>query len=43
MVNEDVYKTHANGFIGLQMHGMDSGEPFTMKWKNIRIRPLTKD
>lgn len=43
LVNEDVYKTHANGFIGLQMHGMDSGEHFTMKWKNIRIRLLTKD
>jgi quinoprotein glucose dehydrogenase len=43
LVNEEVYKTHASGFIGLQIHGMDSGELFTMKWKNIRIRTLTKD
>lgn len=40
LVNEEVYKTHSRGFIGLQMHGMDSGELFTMRWKHIRIKPL---
>lgn len=40
LVNEEVYKTHASGFIGLQMHGIDGGGPFTMKWKNIRIMPV---
>jgi quinoprotein glucose dehydrogenase len=41
LVNHDVYKTHSKGFIGLQMHGMDSGHLFTMRWKNIKIRRLT--
>ena len=40
LVNEEVYKTHSSGFIGLQMHGIDGGGPFIMKWKNIRIRRL---
>lgn len=40
LVNDEVYKTHPRGFIGLQMHGMDSGGLFTMRWKNIRVRPL---
>jgi quinoprotein glucose dehydrogenase len=40
LANEEVYKTHAKGFIGLQMHGIEDGRLFTMRWKNIRIRPL---
>ena len=40
LANEEVYRTHASGFIGLQMHGMESGGLFTMRWRNIRIRPL---
>ena len=40
LVNEDVYKTHSQGFIGLQMHAMENGGLFTMRWKNIRIREL---
>jgi hypothetical protein len=40
LVNEELFKTHADGFIGLQMHGMDDGRLYTMKWKNIRIRRL---
>ena len=40
LVNEEMYKTHSSGFIGLQMHGIEGGGPFTMKWKNIRIRPV---
>lgn len=40
LVNEEVYKTHPNGFIGLQMHGIEGGGQFTMRWKNIRIRRL---
>ncbi len=43
LVNKEVYETHSSGFIGLQMHGIDGGGPYTMKWKNIRIRPLTKE
>jgi quinoprotein glucose dehydrogenase len=40
LVNEELFKTHARGFIGLQMHAMDDGRLYTMKWKNIRIRRL---
>lgn len=40
LTNEEVYKTHYRGFIGLQMHGMEDGRLYTMRWKNIRIRPL---
>jgi quinoprotein glucose dehydrogenase len=42
LVNEEVYKTNPKGFIGLQMHGIEGGGPFMMKWRNIRIRPLGK-
>lgn len=56
LVNEEVYKTHRRGFIGLQIHGVSERElsmpihagsgvtmsqPLVMKWRNIRIRPLT--
>ena len=37
---EEVYKTHPEGFIGLQMHGVEGEGPFVMRWRNIRIRPL---
>ncbi|MGC1243522.1 MAG: family 16 glycoside hydrolase [Chryseosolibacter sp.] len=40
LTNGEVFKTHARGFIGLQMHGMPDGRLYTMRWKNIRIRPL---
>jgi quinoprotein glucose dehydrogenase len=40
LVNEEVYKTHAAGFVGLQLHGMEDGRLYTMRWKNIRIKPL---
>jgi quinoprotein glucose dehydrogenase len=42
LVNEEVYKTNPNGFIGLQMHGVEGKGPFVMKWRNIRIRALPK-
>jgi quinoprotein glucose dehydrogenase len=40
LTNEEVYKTHSKGFIGLQMHGMEDGRLYTMRWRNIRIRKL---
>ncbi|MDA1120128.1 MAG: DUF1080 domain-containing protein [Bacteroidetes bacterium] len=43
LTDEEVYKTHSNGFIGLQMHGINGGGPFIMKWKNIRIKQHTND
>ncbi|HEY5314288.1 MAG TPA: DUF1080 domain-containing protein [Pirellulales bacterium] len=35
-------KTDASGFIGLQVHAIKQGtEPYSVRWKNIRIRELT--
>lgn len=54
LVNEKVHRTHARGFIGLQIHGITGNEPeaklqgikpdhpLVMKWRNIRIRPLPR-
>jgi quinoprotein glucose dehydrogenase len=56
LTNEEVYKTHKKGFIGLQIHGIGDRElsmpvhaglgitksqPLIVKWRNLRIRPLT--
>lgn len=41
--DEDIYKTHPKGVIGLQVHGIGSDQdPCEVRWKNIRIRPLQK-
>ena len=40
LVLENLHKTHNRGFIGLQMHGMEDGRLYTMRWKNIRIKTL---
>ena len=52
LVNEELYKAHPKGFIGLQIHGLTGREPgfkengldvnvpSVMKWRNFRIRPL---
>ncbi|MEK6481179.1 family 16 glycoside hydrolase [Catalinimonas sp. 4WD22] len=40
LTNEEVYKTHPKGFIGLQVHGIDGEGPFEMKFRNIKIRPI---
>lgn len=56
VTNEAVYKTHARGFIGLQVHGLSERElalpvnaglgitksqALVVKFRNIRVRPLT--
>ena len=52
LVNEDAYRSHPRGFIGLQVHGLNGWEhgfrehgmntrtPLTMKWRAIRVRSL---
>ncbi len=41
LTQEEIYKTHPRGFIGLQVHAIRSGEgPFMVAWRNIRIREL---
>ena len=41
LTDEAIFKTHARGFIGLQVHGIgkQSG-PFDVAWRNLRIRVL---
>ena len=41
LTDEDIYKTHPKGFIGLQVHGIKAGTgPYDVAWKNIRIKVL---
>lgn len=41
--DEEIFKSHPKGFIGLQVHGIGNKEvpkPLEVAWKNIRIREL---
>jgi len=39
LVDEDIYKTHPKGFIGLQVHGIKKGDgPYFVSWRKIRIK-----
>ncbi|MGZ0170967.1 MAG: 3-keto-disaccharide hydrolase [Planctomycetales bacterium] len=39
--DEEIFKTHPKGFIGLQVHGIKAGSgPYDVAWKNIRIKEL---
>ena len=41
LTDEEIYKTHPKGFIGLQVHGIRKGSgPFEVSWRNIRIKEL---
>lgn len=41
IVDEDIYRTHPSGFIGLQVHRIRPGSgPFEAAWRNLRIREL---
>ena len=41
LVDEEIYKTHSSGFIGLQVHGIKKGSgPYEASWKNIRIKEI---
>lgn len=41
LVDEEIYKTHSSGFIGLQVHGIKKGTgPYEASWKNIRIKEI---
>ena len=40
LVDEQAAKTHPEGFIGLQVHGIGRGQgPYEVAWRNIRIQP----
>ncbi|MDG2219769.1 MAG: DUF1080 domain-containing protein [Rubripirellula sp.] len=39
LTDEDIYKSHPKGHIGLQVHGIKAGTgPYDVAWRNIRIR-----
>ena len=40
LTHEKIYATHAEGLIGLQVHGVGNRGPFTVRWRNIRIKEL---
>ncbi len=41
LTDEEIYKTHSKGFIGLQVHGIGKGSgPYDVAWRNIRIKEL---
>ncbi|MEF8845985.1 MAG: DUF1080 domain-containing protein [Bacteroidales bacterium] len=40
LVDEDMYESHPEGFIGLQVHGVGNRGPFKVAWRNIKIKEL---
>jgi hypothetical protein len=41
LTDEEVYQAHAEGFIGLQVHGIEPGEgPYEVAWRTLRLRQL---
>ena len=41
LTDEDIYRTHARGFIALQVHGIERGAgPYEAAWRNLRLRRL---
>jgi len=43
LVDEEKLKSHPKGFVGLQVHGVGDDGPFSVAWRNIRIRELSKE
>lgn len=41
LTDEECYKSHPSGMIGLQVHGVKKGTgPFQVAWKNIKLKEL---
>ncbi len=41
LTDEAIFKTHARGFIGLQVHRVGKSQgPFSVAWRNLRLREL---
>lgn len=41
IAHEEIYRTFPEGFIGLQVHGIQKGAgPYEVRWRSIRIREL---
>ena len=42
VTDEAKLKSHPQGFIGLQVHGVGDRGPFQVAWRNLRIKELTQ-
>lgn len=43
LTHEERYKSHPKGFIGLQVHGIGSGQgPYEVRWRNLKLRDLSE-
>lgn len=42
IIHDDRHATNSKGFIALQCHGIKSGGPYQVAWKNIRVKDLSK-
>lgn len=41
LTDQDIYRTHPAGFIGLQVHGIERGSgPYEVAWRHLRLREL---
>jgi hypothetical protein len=40
LTDEEIYKTHPKGFLGLQVHGVKGKGPYEVAWRNLRIKEL---
>jgi len=40
LTDEAIYKTHPKGFFGLQVHSVGNRGPFSVAWKNIKLKEL---
>lgn len=43
LTDEEKFKTHPKGFIGLQVHGVGESGPYQVAWSNIRVNVLDKE
>lgn len=38
LTHEEIYESHPEGFIGLQVHGVGDRGPYEVRWRNLRLR-----
>lgn len=42
LTDQETYRTHSRGFIGLQVHSIGQGRgPYEVAWRNLRLRELS--
>ena len=43
LTHEEKFKSHPEGFIGLQVHGIGAGQgPYEVRWRNLYLRDLSE-